>query len=213
MADAKKKSISVNNIKIDPAESEATKDPLDIIRQGMADRGFETLWTSFNGPNRVDFDDNAKLAFLKSYAVTGRMAYSAAASGFSSVTINAHKRMDSVFAAAIEEAKAFFRDSITAELFRRGVEGFEEGVVGGRNKDQVIMVPKYSDKALELLARIHMPELQKESKGEEVKEVKPTVVNQFNFDKLSPENLELAKKLLENQAQAIEGEVIDGSDS
>ena len=205
---------SAAKVRPDPKKVLAENDPIEYIQRGLSERGFENLWTTY--PTRTKpltgFSDRVKLAFLRQYSVTGRMAYSAAACGISAFTVNVYARGDPVFREAVEEARAYFRDLLSGELYRRGVEGFYEGVVGGRNRDEVIMVKKYSDKSLELLARIHMPELQKQAKEEKQVALQPTVVNnQFNFSNLNPEDLSMAKKLLENQSKIIEGEIVDES--
>jgi hypothetical protein len=139
------------------------------------------------------------------------MAYSAAASGISRFTVNAYCRGDPVFNEAVEEARAYFRDLLAGELYRRGVEGFEEEVLGGKNRDKIIKIRKYSDRCLEMISKVHMKELQKHDKGEMKTPEQPATVvnNQFNFNQLNPEDLAMAKKLLENQTKTVEGEVVD----
>lgn len=184
----------------DENDALAEADPIDAITEAMAERGFSNLWAPTTDIS-VRFDDGAKRAYLRKLAVTGRHAYSAAASGVGRCTVNAHQRKDPIFAAAIEEAKEYFRDLLTAEMYRRGVKGFKQGVVGGKNRNEIIMVPTYSDRMMELLARIHMKELRPVSKTEKIdNSVQNTLVNPtFNIEEMEPEELAIFKQLIQMQ--------------
>ena len=209
--------IELNTLKPDPQQALKEEDPAEVMLANMRERGFDSLWSGGGSKDgrhlSTGFTDKVKLIFLRHYAVNGRLAYSAALAGVSRYTVNTHKRKDPIFAEALEEARAYFRDLLAEEMFRRGVSGYEEGVVGGKNRDEVIMVPKYSDRMLELLARVHLPALKKEPEQKTADQVNPTVVNQFNFSNLNAEDLAMAKKLLENQTKVVEGEVVDESDA
>lgn len=195
-----------------PSEEQAIAtagDPIAIIMAEMNERGFECLWTetklTASGEARNKFDDEAKLDFLRKYALTGRKAYSAAYAGVCTTTIDKYKIGDPTFRMAVEESKRYFRDLLKAEMYRRGVEGFEEGVVGGKDRNQIIMIPKYSDRMLELLAKVHLTELQKESATTIIDNSQTNVVaNQFDISTMPPEDLAMFKKLVKNQARRIE---------
>ena len=113
---------------------------MDHLAQGMLDRGFSSLWTRPANPNKVTFGDKEKRIYLIKLASTGRKALSAATAGTSRTTVQVHCRADPVFAAACDEATEYFRDILVGEMYRRGVEGFEQEVIGGRNKDQIFKI-------------------------------------------------------------------------
>lgn len=202
-------------------------DPMLAIAESMAERGFDSLWTeaapSGKGRARV-FTDEVKLRFLRHLATSGRTNFSATACGISVAAVYAARKSDPVFDAAVKECAGYFRDLLVGEMFRRGVTGYEEEVVCGKDRDQVIKVKKYSDRMLEKLAQIHMPELQRKSaaeikvvKDEEPKQVTQTIINNFDFSSLPAEDLEMYKKLIQNKAARdegiIEGEVTDARDT
>ena len=145
----------------------AETDPIDAIEEQMTARGFASLWTPSDRLG-IAFDDGAKKAYLRKLAVTGRHAYAAAACGVARCTVYSARSKDPIFAAAIEEAKEYFRDLLVGEMHRRGVAGFKQGVVGGKNRNEIIMVPTYSDRMMELLARIHIKELRPVAKTEKI---------------------------------------------
>jgi len=181
----------------------AEADPLSAIEEQMTARGFATLWTPTTRLGTI-FDDGAKKAYLRKLATTGRHAYSAAACGVARCTIHAARKRDPIFAAAIEEAKEYFRDMLVGEMYRRGVAGFKQGVVGGKNRNEIIMVPTYSDRMMELLARIHIAELRPTSKTEKIVDnsTQNTLVSpQFNIEDMPAEELSVFKTLVEMQAK------------
>jgi hypothetical protein len=187
------------------------EDPVESIAQSMADRGFSSLWTAVpvkaGNLTRIDaFTDERKLEFLRAVALSGRMNFASAKVGVSNWTINELRKTDQVFAIALAEAMGYFRDLLEQEMYRRGVSGFEEGVVGGKDRDQIIMVPKYSDRMLELLARIHMPELKKQAAeaASTVDNSHTVTVNNFDFSSMPPEDLEVFRALLEKQNKRLE---------
>jgi hypothetical protein len=216
MAKIKPIRIEPNSIKPDPDTELAKADPIDHIMTEMNSRGFDSLWTEKKtgrhcNTHLAEFNDDRKLQFLRKLAVTGRVAYSAACVGVSRYCVYTHKSKDPVFAEACLEAMTYFRDLLEGEMYRRGVEGYEEGVVGGKDRDQVIMIPKYSDRMLELLGRIHMPEMRQQNvkMTGKVESNQNIVVNNsstFDFSNMPPEDLAMVKTLLENQARRKEEE-------
>ena len=112
--------IELNTLRPEPKEALAKEDPTDVILAGMQERGFASLWTAQNNNHKLNvFSDKLKLLFLRHYAVTGRLAYSAALAGVSRYTVNTYKRKDPIFAEALHEAKAYFRDLLSGEMYRR----------------------------------------------------------------------------------------------
>jgi hypothetical protein len=190
---------------IQPAK-EDTKDVavMDTLAQGMLDRGFSSLWSRPANEQWVYFGDKEKRKYLIKLATTGRKALAAAHAGTTAATVCRHRNEDKVFAAACEEASAYFHDILLGEMFRRGVEGYEQEVLGGRNKDQIFRIKTYSDKMMDTLGRIHIKELQKNS--DSAVTVAPTTIinNQFDMENMPPQDLAMMKHLLQNQQKRIE---------
>lgn len=211
-----------------PTDSQiiALDDPILEIAESMAERGFDSLWTEAAPTGTVQirvFNDEVKLRFLRHYATSGRLKFSAVACNVSIATVNLARKCDPVFAEAVTECAAYFRDLLVGEMYRRGVTGYDEEVICGPDRDQIIKVKKYSDRMLETLAKIHMPELQKKTAAEikivtdEPKQIHQTIINNFDFTALPAEELEMYKALILKQAErdegAIDGEIIDAADS
>ena len=203
-----------------PPEEELSKlDVIDTIAQNMAERGFTSLWGKTSEWHGVRFDDRAKRDYLIRLATTGLKGQSAAFAGVTARTVQKHSESDDAFCAAVEEALGFFRDLIQNEMYRRGVEGFHEEVLGGKNRDQIFKLKKFSDKQLENLGKIHIKEMQKEAAGTVINNNDTKVINnQFDMENMPPEDLKVYKQLLLNQqarvedaeanAGAIEGKVL-----
>lgn len=194
---------------IRPAK-EDTKDVaiMNGLAQGMLDRGFSSLWSRPADHRNVTFGDKEKRAYLLKLATTGRKSLSAASAGTTTHTVWLNRKSDKVFDAACEEAQLYFRDILVGEMYRRGVEGFEQEVLGGRNKDQIFKIKTYSDKMLETLGKIHIKEMQKET-ALEVTVAPVAVASQFDMANMPSEDMAMFKQLLINQQQRIEDAEMD----
>lgn len=105
------------------------------------------------------FDQDAKDRVCRTIAETGRMYFAAKACGFCSQTVKDHFKHDPEFKAAYDEAMGQYRDSLEEEIHRRAMEGVEEPIIGGKNKNEVVCtVTRYSDRLLELHAKRHISE-------------------------------------------------------
>lgn len=198
---------------IKPSEEQALSfgDPLDKIVEEMAERGFTSLWTAALSPKAIGiqlgFNDKAKLEYLRKLATTGRHAYSAGCVGVCRSTVNTHKNKDPIFAAAIEEALEYFRDLLQGELVRRGVHGYTEEVLGGRNKDTIYKLKKHSDRCLELLGRIHIPAMNTQRLASTANQTtidnsqNMVVNNNFDLETMPAADLAMFKVLIKNQAK------------
>ena len=102
------------------------------------------------------FDDDAKRRFLAHYRENGRLTDAAIASGVIYKTARRHIVNDPAFAEEVEDAKMAYRDRISAEVFRRGVEGWDEPVY--QRGERVGYVRRYSDRMLEIHAKRFEPE-------------------------------------------------------
>lgn len=213
--------IELNTIQPDPHTALAEADPLDIICANMEERGFGIgqLWSAYGG-SALKFTDGLKREYLRHFAVSGRHAFAAASVGLSRSAVSRTRKNDPVFAAACEEAEEYFRDLLKAEMYRRGVTGFKREVVGGKNRNEIIEITDYSDRAMELLARVHIPAMQKqqiEVKGSIDNSTVNVANTMFDPSTMPKEDLAMFKQLLLNQAareknaaadaDAIEGEV------
>ncbi len=191
---------------------------LNAIADAMLGRGFSTLWSAPANANRVSFGDREKRIYLVKLATTGRKSLSSAHAGVTNTTVNVHKKQDAAFSAACEEATEYFRDILVGEMYRRGVEGFKQQVLGGKNRDQIFEVVTYSDKMLDTLGKIHVAEMQKANDGAVTVHETKIINNQFDMANMPPEDLAMMKQLLINQqkrledttadAEAIEGKVL-----
>ena len=212
----------LKSIKPDAQIALQEQDPLEVICQSMADRGFASLWAPQTSTHaNLKFNDETKREYLRVLAVTGRKAFSAASVGISTCVVFKAQRDDKIFAYAMGDALEYFQDILKAEMYRRGITGFKRQVIGGKERNQIIEITDYSDKAMELLTRVHMPEMQKkhvEVTGS-VDNNQNVNVNTTGFDPstMPPEDLKMFKKLLENQVKrdedakaAAEGNLIEG---
>lgn len=106
------------------------------------------------------FEQDARKRFLQTYEQTGLMYKSARAAGVSEETVRLYIR-DNIegFREEFEEARGQYRDSLEMEIHRRSVDGWDEPVIGGKDRDIVVThVRKYSDRLLELHAKRHIPD-------------------------------------------------------
>jgi len=110
-------------------------------------------------PNTNLTDDQIQ-AYLDEVARTGLLMRSAAVADVSYQTIKRNREEHDEFEAAVQEALDVYRETIEAEIHRRGMEGVETPVFGslGANAGTGVVghVRKYSDKLLELHAKRHI---------------------------------------------------------
>jgi hypothetical protein len=98
----------------------------------------------------------AQEAFLASYNQGHSITKSCKAAGVSRETLYTWKEHDEPFMLRFNQAKEEGDDVIRDEIYRRGVEGWEEPVY--QLKVRVGTVRRYSDQLLERLAKARMPE-------------------------------------------------------
>jgi hypothetical protein len=190
-----------------PSELVKEEDPWLVIVESMHTRGFGNLFCKHQ--TGVVMNDQKKIKFLRAYATTGRKGFAAQSVGVSSALVATHAKEDPVFAAAITEAEQYFQDLLVGEMFRRGVTGFKKEVIGGKNKNQIIEIIEYSDKALELVSRVHIPAMQRkqiEVKTETKTEATLNLVttNNIDIENMSSTDRAMFKQLLLNQAKVQE---------
>lgn len=100
------------------------------------------------------FTPQRKLKFIEAYRKTGLKYLAAAAAGVSVGTIDDHYKIDPVFKELSFQAKEEHTDSLVEEALRRAVEGVQEPIIGGKDRDEIVTyVQKYSDRLLELLLK------------------------------------------------------------
>lgn len=104
--------------------------------------------------------------YLETLRTTGRKYDSCAAAGMSYTWLK-KLRQDPEFVGWEEEAMEAYRDAICKEAHRRAVDGWDEPIIGGKDKDVVVTtVRRYSDRLLELLLKRHIPEFREKWEGE-----------------------------------------------
>lgn len=185
-------------------EDTESREVMDTIAENMLERGFTELWSRPAHGYLVLFGDTEKRLYLLKLATTGRKAFAAAHAGTTNRTVCDHKKKDPTFAASCQEAMEYFRDILVGEMYRRGVVGYDEEVLGGKNKDQIFKLKRYSDKMLTTLGQIHIKQLQRDSTAAVVVAPPKIVNNQFDTENMSVEDLAMFKKLLQNQQARVE---------
>lgn len=92
--------------------------------------------------------------FCKHLAILGRFTHAARAVGVGNNTVRFHEKNNPDFNEKVIDAQQEYRDRIAAEVYRRAVEGWDEPIIGGKDKDKVVcLVRKYSDRLLEMEAK------------------------------------------------------------
>lgn len=92
--------------------------------------------------------------------IGGRVFLCAEAVGVSTNTIYDHCKRDPEFKARFEEARnGWIEEYAMTALLKRGIEGVERPIVGGRNKDEIVAFEKvFSDSLLLAYMRAYKPE-------------------------------------------------------
>ena len=107
----------------------------------------------------MKFDDAAKSMSLEMFAKTGRISDAAMIAGVSVTTVRDHLNRDQDFSAAWEIARQQYCDHVTALVEKRGFEGIEEPILGGKYKDEVVAHKRvFSDSLAMMHAKRYVPE-------------------------------------------------------
>ncbi len=117
--------------------------------------------------NRKKFTDHARQKFLVALRETANVSEAARRVGISRRRAYDVRNADPVFAAAWEDAVETAIDTLEAEAWRRGKEGWDEPVFyrGEIQRDaegKPVTIRKYSDRMLELLLKTPRPEKYRE---------------------------------------------------
>ena len=163
-------------------------------------------------------DRQGKLEFLMGVASTGEIGTTCCCLNISQQCLHNVKKRDPVFREAVRMAVTVFRDNIRQAMFDRGVRGYTEPVIGGKDRDEVLFYKRiFSDAQLTNLARIHIPEMRKQ---EILHDGEININTSFDFSKCDSEDLLAIEKLLDKQianqpkeeSLLIEGEIIEEAD-
>lgn len=107
----------------------------------------------------VLFTDDRKQKFLDHYRLTGLYYMSAGVAGVSGQTVRHHIQNDKEFGAAAEQAMQDWLDEAELKIMSRAIDGVEEPVIGGKNRDEIVAhVKRYSDGLASQLLRAKRPE-------------------------------------------------------
>lgn len=108
--------------------------------------------------NQTKFTDERIEAYLNTLAKTGSKTHAAIAEGISRRTVEKLAKANTEFAALVDDAKGLFTDSIPAELHQRGIDSYKTPRWNPAKK-RWDSLDAFSDRCLEILARIHFPQL------------------------------------------------------
>jgi hypothetical protein len=107
----------------------------------------------------VSFTAMLKEVFITAYAQCGQIQRSCDAVGITWKSYMRERQRDPEFAERCDEAERRYADALIVELRRRAVDGWEEPVVGGRNRDEIVAyVKKYDSNLLLAELRKRVPE-------------------------------------------------------
>ena len=153
--------------------------------------------------------DNIKAAFLFAVAELGSDQAAADAVGCSVSGLKRHTDanlscFDPEFTEAWGEAKERFNATLLNAAFSRAVNGWQEPIIGGEFRDEVVAhKPMFSDRLLELLLKRFDPNYRERLQIESNKTV--THIQRLDVSSMPPEARLLVRQLLDAQ----EPKVID----
>ena len=104
----------------------------------------------------VEFTEARKEQYLEILRASGLKYMSAKAAGVSYITVEQHKKADPEFAEACELALQERLDELENAAFTRAIDGVDEPVIGGKDRDQIITsIRRYSDGLMTTLLKAH----------------------------------------------------------
>lgn len=106
-----------------------------------ADAGASS-WREKLQSSKIKFDDRQKLVYCEFLAETGRKTHAAMAAAVCEQTVANHLKNDPEFADMVQRALGQYRDTILGHAYKLSVEGVDEPIVGGKDKDEVVAYKK-----------------------------------------------------------------------
>lgn len=108
----------------------------------------------------VEFTIERKERFIEIYRKTGLLARTAELVGVTLGTVNEHRKFDEVFAEAVDNARECWIDEVLVQnAIKRAVEGVQEPMIGGKDRDQIVAYKtNYSDALHLALLKSKRPE-------------------------------------------------------
>ena len=152
-------------------------------------------------------DENTLAAFLFALEETGDVQSAADAVGCSPSGIRryadpAQSCYDPEFAEAWAEAKARFVASLKSATLKRATVGWEEPIIGGLNRDEIVAYkPVFSDRLAELFLKRYDPKFRDKLTIESTKTV--NVIHAMDLSKLSQESRQMVRALLDAQKPVV----------
>lgn len=102
----------------------------------------------------VEFTPERKQLYLDHVRTNGTLFIGAELAGVSSTTVQNHREKDPEFKRLEREAKEAHTDMCVAEAQRRAIQGVKRAVIGGKDKDRIILYEQeYSDGLLQTILR------------------------------------------------------------
>ena len=198
--------VLVDDTKVDLRETQLFTDHSSVLAE-FASRMPFILYADDTAPDSAatpqSFSNEQRRQFLTLYAYTKQPARSAAACGVMYNTMMRYKRENELFAIAMQEAEAYYKDLIGSAWHQRAIEGVDTPIMGGKGRDEVVGYKKvYSDRLLELKIKHEYPELavmrSERVTHATVDQNVTEKTTQIDLTKCSPEQIEVLKQILEN---------------
>ncbi len=113
--------------------------------------------------------------------------------------VAAYRKENSEFADECRAVEQKVRDRVVSEVFRRGMEGIDKAVIGGRDRNEIVHIEKhYSDQLLLALAK-RCPDGSFTERQEITHKGEVGLRAEMDYSKLSPR----ARKMLRDLLQVI----------
>lgn len=108
----------------------------------------------------VPFDDERKIAFLQQLSETGLVQFACDYVGVTQNTVTRHRQNDPEFDEAFKACMDRQKERLMAAAMGRVINGVDEPVFGGKDKDQVVgYVKRFPEQLTIALLRRHDPEM------------------------------------------------------
>lgn len=143
--------------------------------------------------------------FCTEYSKHSRFSTAAKAVGVHVSTVKNAIKTNPVFAAMVDEAKEVYKDRIMEAVYVRAVDGINEPIIGGPNRDEIVAYKRvYSDRLLELEAKRVEP-MYRDKAGIEINTGKGVLVVQGSGMTEDDWNKKYSQQQVDTQAKVIPG--------
>lgn len=143
------------------------------------------------------FDETKRNEFLMALAESGNISYACRRVGVPRTTLDKYRNENAEYNEFMDDALAYYADTVVGAAHQRAVHGYTVPIVGGRNKDEIVAHEvRYSDSLMAMMLKTVDPRFNPTQKVEVSGQAGLIDPAQMNFRNMSKRAKRVLRVLL-----------------